>query len=237
MDTLSTETYRGIGIDLYSDYDSSEFYYSDLKAGYYGLLVRDDGHQYESFGETQATGLIEKSLDCLDTMAIYRRMPPEAREAMKERAHQYEETIAEYWNGCGFRDYINALEYTDLNYLERIEAFCNALKIDCHSFSVHGYSQGDYAELLLIDDETFPDFKAAKKHVPESVEHILFTGFISYTVEETGDGCSGYESEEAAIEDAKECIDSHLEHLRLQKQGQTKAYIQNHVPISSRIQS
>jgi len=234
MEPLNTEIYRGIDINTHIDYDSCDFMYDDLKLGYNGLIVRHGGHIYESFGDDAAAKHIERFLDSIPTMSLYKRLPQETRAFMKMEAHRYDNTIKEYWDQCSYGDYIEAMEYASNDSIEQIELLCYACKIDTYMFTVRGYSQGDYAELLLIDDGSLGDFQAAKKQIPDFVEHVLFTGFYGYSVEKTGDSCDGYLEEEEAIQEAKRSIDYYLEQERIKHQEKTKAYIKNHVPILSR---
>lgn len=227
--------YKGHAIELHNDNDT-EHAYRDLAAGADGLiLVLEGGRDYNSFGYDRAYAYIQEKLSAAPVMDIYLKMPKETQAEMEARAKRYDSTIADYWRDCGVRDYLEALEYSynERGY-ERLTTLCAALNIATHEFTVRGYSQGDYAKLLLIDNGEFTDFEAGAKAHEDYVERAFFTGFIGYVVPSINESCWQYSDEKTATEDAKAVIDAHIESEERKREQRTKVFIKHHVPLEKR---
>lgn len=229
-ETLETVLYRGHEIEIWSDYESCSFYYDDLESGADGqILFKPETRDSKGFGIDRAETFLEAALGKLSSRTIYNRLPDYAREEVKRKAKDYDETIAQHLDAYGIGDYAELIEGSEIEILETI---CGICKIDCYSFSVRGYCQGDYAELLLIDNGELSNFAEGSKQVAKYVEHVFFTGFCGFTA--GNDSCGGYTETKGAIAEGKASIDVMLERERREHEKKTKAYVRNRVPLPSR---
>lgn len=131
--------------------------------------------------------------------------------------------------------------------MELLADLYQAIGVPALRKSVHGSSQGDYAEVLLV---ATPEWVKEVGIAPERIEQSLksdaelygnwaFGNCYGYTIEEIDEaGCwgfYGYNHEESGLLDAaKSDIDYHIEQARKAHTKQVKTWIRNRVPYQYR---
>lgn len=139
--------------------------------------------------------------------------------------------------------------YADLGASDRLEflSFVLGLKgIVSLCTSVHGYSQGDYAELLIIASPAFLERTGAVIESPEQLRYAAelyaawaFGDVYYYTVEDedggTIDSCGGFygsdHEDSGLLESARDAIDAEIRITNRKHANQLKQMIRNHVPL------
>lgn len=139
----------------------------------------------------------------------------------------------------------------DLYHSDRLEALCNiynAIGWAAVCKSVHGCSQGDYAEVLAVATPKFVKACGNGSNydwIPSLEQSIKLFGYwafgdvYGYTIDELDNSCWGfygdYPEYGGAIAAAKSAIDWHIETERKAKIERVKTWIRNRVPLTHRI--
>lgn len=163
----------------------------------------------------------------------------------------------DYYNYSDIVDAINdALQeaYNGEYNSEKLDFYSDILNIigvENYLGCTSGYSQGDYAEVLVIACPNWIKHSGiAKEHITESLEYaVKLFGYwawgdvYGYSVEDSEgeliDSCNGYYGDYSAnyggaIEEARHAIDWHVKHLRKKRIDELKTLIKNRVPLYKR---
>lgn len=111
---------------------------------------------------------------------------------------------------------------------------------------ITGYSQGDYAELLIIASDTFLKETGATINTPEDLQFCadLYQAWAYgdtywYNIEETEDTCSGFygydHRKSGLLEYAENSIDCSIRYAEEKRISKLKALIKNHAPLDIRL--
>ena len=237
MKTLHTEQYKGYIINIVPDDDMSSIYYNDLSENANGdLLVCLKSRDVSGFGYDSAIDYLNNKLKKLSARQIYTRMSQDQKDIIKDNANNG------YYNTyTGVYDYLESTTYADWteNYteLETLQILCDITKTQYCYYSVRGYCQGDYAEVVYIDNGNFADFYNTAQKQKKYIEACFYGGFISAEIQKDGEHVEwlcGHLEESEAIDEAKSTIDKlYIDDLRKHEQH-TKTMIKNRVPLLAR---
>ena len=227
METLHTENYKGYTINIVPDDDMS-----DLSENVTGdLLVCLKSRDVSGFGYDSAIEYLNNKLKKLSAKQVYARMNTEIKEYIKD-------TIKYSSSYTGVYDYLDYTSYADwtddYTELQVLQILCDITKTQYCHYSVHGYCQSDYAEVVYIDNGNFADFYNTAQKQKEYIEACFYGGFISAEIQKDGEHVEwlcGHLEESEAIDEAKSTIDKlYIDDLRKHEQH-TKTMIKNRVPI------
>lgn len=236
----TTETYKGIDIDIYYDQDSM----NPFKDWDECMPLIYKGNQT---GEDFSNGEI---LDYLRNFLSYnqvRRHQTRILELIGEDLEEFREDYPtdEYDRTEMIKDDI-LYSWLD-DGLNNMVEFCKEFGIKHYNSTSKGYSQGDWADVFIC---WTPEFEEITGRSYESIEESDFKGAFDlftawawgdvfyFVVEETGDSCGGFYGddfeENGLMENAKSDIDYFLKKKKETKQKRLKELVKNKVPYSNR---
>lgn len=245
-ETVDTVTYRGCTIEIYLDQDADNPWCAwDFQPP---IVVHHDRRTDTSHAPDldEITDLIPRSawreLVHMANIKSFDMLLCEARDAMDTRS-------AKEQNWEVFREHLIDLldlDSSSVDYLENLEALCAMAGLETFSCTSRGYSQSDWADILLVATPKWiketglaPErVQAALKDAAELWSSWAWGEVYGYVIPELEDGLSssvwGFYGRDfdasGLLPDARSSIDWHIRTVLEKRSKKIKEWIRNRVP-------
>ncbi len=253
-DVIETINYRGIDIDVVSDIDAPNPFL-DWDCNPDLIVVSPGGSsnrtQCSIYGDTS----FDRLPDLTEEQIVSALRNPDTATALKEYDRTTDSMLTkalEHWVAYGpdAEEVNNTLQ----NAYEELHP---ALKLDLLSLvltmqgivnlntSVQGFSQSDYAEVLVVATKEWCDRVGVEVEKPADLQPYAdlyqqwaYGEVYGYVIDELDDSCFGffgdYDKDSYMLDQAKEIIDYHLKLREESRIKKLKEMIRNHVPLQYR---